>query len=1353
MPRDRVPTRRSPHGLLFVAAAVVFATSCLAAVSPPSAVAARATSQGPAAKGAATPKAVIAAGDEMLTGTGDADGYHLYAAAAGDAYTWRPLATLQPGGYGEQKWIGRQCLTGDGHTVVAVVAPWTAANTEQGMDRGGIAYAIDAHTGVTRPLASGLSLAYFNPGCGADGTVALTGYLGAAQRPSRVTVIDTGDGDRIVRTVTVPDEVTSAVAAGGRVLAARGHDLVDLTSGGVSTAAVFTGQVTDVRAAHDGGVDLVAQGAATSEVWHVVGGAARKVGDGPAATTEVFNGRAGVNPVLYGAPVAGDVESLSADGSHVVVAPASGPAGATGPGGSAGSAAPASVATARRVGEIVSSLTTTALPAVAATAEQRLPADFAGETAASAATIGVPNTTMPQCAVPRNDIFKQVWQPTSEQVRWAVYQGVQGYLTDPRPTNPANYTTVDNPLTQLQTAAPDTDYPVLTNAPRVPMQVLYAILAQESNFSQASWHAVPGRSGNPLVADFYGINNPKNPNPGQLDYNYSDCGYGIAQITTGMSFLNGATTPSDLQVRTAVDYADNIAAAAQILQQKWQQLVGLGIISASADGTKLENWYEAIWGYNTGVYTDPASNRGLGWLNNPANPIYKGNRHPFLYYIDPTNKLPIQEYDDAKTPANWPYQERVFGWMQVPQVDANGNLEYRGTYNWSTSSGVFLQQPAANAFCDQQNNCTPAYVGSQTDPCPAENDACWWDQPVAPCSGSCVTDTPSNPANGRQYFLNKSPEPAATPGSATCALGANTPVTDGGGNLLAGTVLIDSEALPDQNPGEKQPNLMNCAADSSLTPPASAAASFTLLAADGNPIDGTATPSESAAYDLHQIGGGVGGHLFFTHTRPQSDAADEVTGIWKATLPSGRAYQIQAYVPDIAAASGHATYQIDTGGSTGTPTTFGSAGSRHAALSRTINQASHTNQWVSLGYYLTQGSDATATVKVALRTVTGSDDSTQGADIAFDALAFVPVPTGQYVAIGDSYSAGEGVLSGFDDGTDTTSNLPGDHGNLCHRSALSYPRLYASAKNLPIVQLTCSGSNSSDVAGVVFWYKNAPYDRGVLGTYYLPAPNSDGSVYYQPQSGSTVSDPGSDGGWSPSGHTSYPLSADTWNIDAAGSDYFYEPSYQTDLLAALKPRLVTVSVGGNDMGFADIVSWCVANDLAYGSPQSEPCDSVFANSSGPDKLTTRISSLLRPETDALTQIARAAGGPDKVVLITYPDIFQGTANGMGPYGSDCTAIMGLDQDYLKTKVPALDDMLVSAAAAASKAVDPTGAKKIRVVDERDAFAGHEACTASPYVTPPTIPPPSTSQEDNFFHPNAAGYAKLEADLAAKVPNP
>src|SRR5271166_4272599 len=98
----------------------------------------------------------VPAGDEIVDGRGDSDGWHIYAASSGDGWSWRPLATLDPFGLdpGGERWIGRQCLTGDGKYVVAVVAPWSANNSPAGLDHGGVAYVVNARTGAVRPLVS-----------------------------------------------------------------------------------------------------------------------------------------------------------------------------------------------------------------------------------------------------------------------------------------------------------------------------------------------------------------------------------------------------------------------------------------------------------------------------------------------------------------------------------------------------------------------------------------------------------------------------------------------------------------------------------------------------------------------------------------------------------------------------------------------------------------------------------------------------------------------------------------------------------------------------------------------------------------------------------------------------------------------------------------------------------------------------------------------------------------------------------------------------------------------------------------------------------------------------------------------
>ena len=91
---------------------------------------------GAAARPHAHPGGSAALDDVAVTGSGDATRYHLYVAARGGGWRWRSLATIQPGGDEDQRWIGQECVTGDGNTAVVMVAPWSASNDAAGMDAG-----------------------------------------------------------------------------------------------------------------------------------------------------------------------------------------------------------------------------------------------------------------------------------------------------------------------------------------------------------------------------------------------------------------------------------------------------------------------------------------------------------------------------------------------------------------------------------------------------------------------------------------------------------------------------------------------------------------------------------------------------------------------------------------------------------------------------------------------------------------------------------------------------------------------------------------------------------------------------------------------------------------------------------------------------------------------------------------------------------------------------------------------------------------------------------------------------------------------------------------------------------------
>jgi MYXO-CTERM domain-containing protein len=120
-----------------------------------------------------------------------------------------------------------------------------------------------------------------------------------------------------------------------------------------------------------------------------------------------------------------------------------------------------------------------------------------------------------------------------------------------------------------------------------------------------------------------------------------DCGYGIAQVTSGMR--RGDTSAFDPN-RVASDPAYNVSVGAAILAGKWRISPCVG----SNDPNIVEHWYFAVWGYN-----------GFAFKNNPNNPAYRPDRPEF-------NSSPA-----ARTRADYPYQEIVWGFAHYPPSRAH----------------------------------------------------------------------------------------------------------------------------------------------------------------------------------------------------------------------------------------------------------------------------------------------------------------------------------------------------------------------------------------------------------------------------------------------------------------------------------------------------------------------------------------------------------------------------------------------------------------------------------------------------------------------------------------------------------
>jgi lysophospholipase L1-like esterase len=180
-------------------------------------------------------------------------------------------------------------------------------------------------------------------------------------------------------------------------------------------------------------------------------------------------------------------------------------------------------------------------------------------------------------------------------------------------------------------------------------------------------------------------------------------------------------------------------------------------------------------------------------------------------------------------------------------------------------------------------------------------------------------------------------------------------------------------------------------------------------------------------------------------------------------------------------------------------------------------------------------------------------------------------------------------------------------------------------------------------------------------------------------------------------------------------------------------QLLTLTIGGNDIGFSSVVKSCV-----FGN-----CKTKFDRPSG-DELDRRIADLRERLPEVYREVMRAAPGA-KLVVVDYPRLLpQGSreerARNCAAPGGTITAD---EVSYLNEKTARLDEAIKAAAADA-------GARFVEVID---AFAGHELrCDGRPFANPARV---QAKLRPASFHPNAAGYVQLAdviaRDLAAKPP--
>jgi lysophospholipase L1-like esterase len=150
--------------------------------------------------------------------------------------------------------------------------------------------------------------------------------------------------------------------------------------------------------------------------------------------------------------------------------------------------------------------------------------------------------------------------------------------------------------------------------------------------------------------------------------------------------------------------------------------------------------------------------------------------------------------------------------------------------------------------------------------------------------------------------------------------------------------------------------------------------------------------------------------------------------------------------------------------------------------------------------------------------------------------------------------------------------------------------------------------------------------------------------------------------------------------------------------------LVTITIGGNDAGFATVVTTCQLGTDGL-------CDAAVATA------RAYATNVLPGKLDQTYAAIRAHAPNARLVVLGYPRLFELTSS-CGLLGMSLHKRTTLDQGA---------DALVAVIAGRAAAAGAT------FVDVRSAFAGHGICASSAWINGLTLP------VTDSFHPKASGY--------------
>lgn len=295
----------------------------------------------------------------------------------------------------------------------------------------------------------------------------------------------------------------------------------------------------------------------------------------------------------------------------------------------------------------------------------------------------------------------------------------------------------------------------------------------------------------------------------------------------------------------------------------------------------------------------------------------------------------------------------------------------------------------------------------------------------------------------------------------------------------------------------------------------------------------------------------------------------------------------------------------------------------------------------------------------------------------------------KYVALGDSYSSGEGVDPYLRDGYDPSSQTrPGNIDNRCHRSTRAYAEFVKRPADSSSLYAIASGGGDPGTGKRVNKYgsdQNVRNAEGVEWVFWACAGAVIRNVLRQSDGGEVQSQVGADEQFT---------QLDNPSVDS-----------ETDL--------VTITIGGNDVQFTSVLRTCATSACATEQYETQLNELV-------DSQRSRLAALYR-------SILARTSNQARVLVLSYPQIFPAA-----PSDQSCAELKPWrgEQDMLRRVGARLNNTIRDAASDAG----------VEFVPVATTFGGHEICTREPWINgyDTSLKKWLIGPDDESFHPTLKG---------------